>query len=1284
MNLSVVSRLGGLGDFSFRLLTWVLIAVAASVSLLLLSLRYWLLPDVEQYRENIARAISHASGQRVTISEISANWDGLRPHMVMRGIQVHDKEGDTMLLLHRLEGTLSWRSILDGTLHFREMEIDQPDLVVRRDSGGVIHVAGFALDKELTETDNGFSDWLLNQRRVIIKNASILWQDDYRKAPELELLVNLRLENRGDRHRFGLHAVPPAELAANLELRGDLIGASLDAPERWRGRLFTQIDRADIAAWRAWLPFPEEIRLNRATGALRMWASVEGLEMTKLTADMRLRHVKTQLAADLPELSLIRLRGRVGWETIGHGAGTGFELFGRSLSAVLPGARESQPVDFSLRMIPDHGDKPARGMFSVDRLNLKFLNDLAEYLPLGSKLHRELDRLSPRGELHYVRAKWVDDVAAPSSFSATGKFTNLGMKKSETLPAFDGISGNIDITERAGTLNLNSHGVTVEFQEVFDRPLKLDTLTGQASWSRLRTDDSIALKFSNISFSNTHVAGLAYGNYWSTTVGPGVIDLTGHLTRADARYTNEHLPIAAKRYAPGWFADAMVEGQLSDVRLHLMGDLADFPFVHNSGVFKLNAKLTGLTLENIPEWPPIENITGSLKFHGSRSELDLSEASMLGVALTDARFRIADLSDPHAILNGKLEAIGATRQFVRVAAQTLARGRHGGLDDSIPVSGNGKLEVQFDLPLQQPEPIKFTGNYEFIDNQLDPGPRLPSLAKINGGIAFTESGLKVDNITARLLGGPVAINSANSAGTVDGSVRLLAVGKIDLDNLHSHSRDGITNAPQPWMQYLRGNADWHAAIHINKKLVDISAESTLRGLASDLPEPFSKAAADAAPLRLERKTLSPERDRLVVTYGNVIAATINRSRDGSGNFHAETGDVTLGTVSRPPAEKTGISITGALPSLNLDRWSGLLRQLNDEPDFSPDLTGVHVHIGTLDFLGKRFQDLTLHASNKDGVWHSTLAGAEIDGNVDWDPSANGKVLARLHRLTIPVRSPSRPGVEVQKRQQSKTLPAMDVVADTFLIGDKQLGRLELVAGQDEQTWRVEKLHVTSPDSSIMVRGLWQSRSGPPDVHADLVLEANDIGAFLTRLGLPDRVKRGSGKLEGVLSWHGNPLLIDYSTLSGTFKLNARRGQFPKFEPGIGRLFGIFNLQALPRRITLDFHDVFSEGLAFDDISGEVKITRGLASTNDLRIQGPSAKIFINGEMNLEAETQKLHITVSPSYGLAAPVVGMASVIANTALQNPSTSKEYYITGSWADPVVARITPREREPGEREQ
>lgn len=389
MNLSVTSRLGGLGDFVLRLLTWVLIALAASVSLLLLSLRYWLLPDIEQYRENIAHAISRASGQRLTIGEISANWDGLRPHMVMRAIQVHDKEGDIMLLLHRLEGTLSWRSIFDGNLHFREIEIDQPDLVVRRDPSGVMHVAGFALNKELTENENGFSDWLLNQRRVIIKNASIMWQDDYRAAPELELLVNLRLENRGGRHRFGLRATPPAQLAANLDLRGDLFGESLDKPEEWRGTLFTQIDHANIAAWRVWLPFPEEIKLNHGSGPLRMWANFKGLDMKRLTVDMRLRHVKTQLAPDLPELNLMRMRGRLGWQKIDNGAG-GFELFAKGLSGATRTGRPSPPVNFSLRLIPDHGGRPATGLLNIDRLNLQILSDLAEYLPLDERLRRRL------------------------------------------------------------------------------------------------------------------------------------------------------------------------------------------------------------------------------------------------------------------------------------------------------------------------------------------------------------------------------------------------------------------------------------------------------------------------------------------------------------------------------------------------------------------------------------------------------------------------------------------------------------------------------------------------------------------------------------------------------------------------------------------------------------------------------------------------------------------------------------------------------------------------------
>jgi uncharacterized protein YhdP len=482
---------------------------------------------------------------------------------------------------------------------------------------------------------------------------------------------------------------------------------------------------------------------------------------------------------------------------------------------------------------------------------------------------------------------------------------------------------------------------------------------------------------------------------------------------------------------------------------------------------------------------------------------------------------------------------------------------------------------------------------------------------------------------------------------------------------------------------LRGNTDWLATVDVRNKLADISVESSLVGITSDLPEPFSKAATDTALLRLERRATDSNSDELSLRYGDLVTAKFERGRDDTGNYHVERGIVSFG---RAPAvlPQNGISATGEVPTLNLDRWRSLLGQGSNELGQGIGLTSINFRIGALDFLGNHLKDVALNADREDGIWYSTIKSEQINGGISWDPSGNGKIVARLNRLIIPANSRPPKSTFRAQTQQQKSLPALDVTADNFFIGEKQLGQLELIANQEEKNWRIERLHISNPDSSITAHAIWHNRAAQPIVRANLTVEASDIGLFLARLGHPDRVKRGSGKLEGVLSWSGGPQSVDYPTLSGSFKVNARRGQFPKFEPGIGRLFGIFDLRSLPRRITLDFHDVFSEGFGFDNISGDVKIGRGVAVTDDLIIEGPAAKVAINGEINLEAETQKLHIAVNPSFGLAAPVVGMASAIANTAMQNPTPSNEYNITGTWADPTVIKKAGRAYESSEYEQ
>jgi uncharacterized protein YhdP len=185
------------------------------------------------------------------------------------------------------------------------------------------------------------------------------------------------------------------------------------------------------------------------------------------------------------------------------------------------------------------------------------------------------------------------------------------------------------------------------------------------------------------------------------------------------------------------------------------------------------------------------------------------------------------------------------------------------------------------------------------------------------------------------------------------------------------------------------------------------------------------------------------------------------------------------------------------------------------------------------------------------------------------------------------------------------------------------------------------------------------------------------------------MQRGSAKLLGKLAWAGNPQTIDYPTLAGDLSLIAEKGQFLKIEPGIGKLLGILSLQALPRRITLDFRDIFSEGFAFDTITGTATVAKGVLHTQDFAMLGPSAQVAMSGNIDLVQETQSLRVRVVPSVGdslsvaglmlLANPITGVASFLAQRLLKDPlgrAFAFEYAVSGSWADPKVEKLA---REP-----
>ena len=198
------------------------------------------------------------------------------------------------------------------------------------------------------------------------------------------------------------------------------------------------------------------------------------------------------------------------------------------------------------------------------------------------------------------------------------------------------------------------------------------------------------------------------------------------------------------------------------------------------------------------------------------------------------------------------------------------------------------------------------------------------------------------------------------------------------------------------------------------------------------------------------------------------------------------------------------------------------------------------------------------------------------------------------------------------------------------------------------------------------------------------LDIADSGQLLTRLGMKDVVRRGKGKMEGQVAWLGSPVAFNYASMDGNFSVNMESGQFLKAEPGFGKLLGVMSLQALPRRLALDFRDVFSEGFSFDFIRGDVTIQDGIAATNNLQMKGVNAAVLMEGKADIQRETQDIKVVVVPEInaGTASlvatvinPAIGLGTFLAQMFLRQPlirAATQEFQIDGTWADPHITRV------------
>jgi uncharacterized protein (TIGR02099 family) len=1253
---------------ALEILAW---AAFFAFAVVFLALRYWLLPNVEHYRADIVAAISHAIGLPVQIGALATDWQGLRPRLSISDVRVYDAGGREALVLPLVENVVAWRSLIARDLRLHSFVIDAPKLAVRRDAQGQLFVAGIRIARE--KGDAKLTDWILSQREIVVRGAEIEWFDDSRKAPPLRLTaLNFRLANDGDRHRVGLSARPPRELGPGLEVRAELAGSSVSEPANWNGRVFAEFGYTNLAGWRAWLDYPLDVR--RGEGALRLWATLSGGRISQATADVALSNVSARLGKDLPVLEVSAVRGRV----YGRETAAGYDFGVRNLALASPGAPPMNATSFRAIWQPASGTTLAQhGAVSANLIELAPLAHLAEFLPFPADLRKLLAELAPQGNLLDLKFDWTGELPDRANFTAKTRFAGLSMNAWRSIPGFTGLSGTVEANEMKGLLRLASQKSELDLPKVFPEPrIQLASLNGEIGWERSAAPGGaagVAVRLSNLSFANDDFAGTAYGAYRWGGEGRGVIDLSAQLSRADGRSTAKYLPLSTLMGAGAreWVANAVLAGQASDVRVRLKGDLADFPFVDPAkGLFEVSAKISGGVLDYASGWPRIEEIEADLMFDRDKIEVVGRSGSILGAKLASVRVALPSILEEHPrlLIDGNVQ--GPTAVFLDYIRESPLRLTLGGLTDSMTSLGHGSLRLGLELMLHEMAKSKVSGEYQFAANAITVDPRLPPIQRAGGRISFTESTLAVHDVRGQLFGDQVRISGGSRA---DGSVTVVAEGRATVDGIRPLF-------DHPWRRRLAGAARYTATVTAKDGRTQLVFESPLEGLSSSLPAPLSKIAGENLPLRIEVFP-GDGRDRIAVALGpptgRIVAAEFLRTGQGR-EMQVQRSLITLnpvtGEAQRIP-ERRGMTLRGTLPALDLERWLPLFA----EGGIGAEGISYDLKVGILDALGKRMRSVAMQGITDSTGWSATLSTAEFAGDVVYRSEGSGRLVARMTRFSLPEDSPS-----VKPGESLKDLPALDIVADDFTHRGRKLGRVEVQAHHEGRDWRIDKLAVTNPDAALAGSGLWKQGEASR-TSLDFKLDVTDIGHFLDRFGYPEHVKAGHGKLEGTLGWNGDPLTIDYATLDGNLQMQLEDGQFLEIEPGIGKLVSLMSLQMLPRRIALDFRDVFSKGFQFDRIVGSMNIVRGVMAVKDFSMRGPAADVDMTGQVDLSLETQNLKVKVVPQLGdtastvvgLLNPIAGVATLIAGRLLKNPLGklfAYEYAISGTWTDPKVEKVQP----------
>ncbi|KFC94746.1 AsmA2 domain-containing protein YhdP [Leminorella grimontii] len=1260
---------------SSRIVLRIAVALLVLLTLAVGALRF-MLPRINDYREPILATVSDMTGIPTRIEHMEGKWEMFGPTLDLRELSLQTDVGEVRV--DRVTVALDvWASLVNFRWQFR-------DLTFYRVQGALNYTVGQSQSDDGREPTGSatlkniflkqFDHFILLDSQLSFLGASgerislaiprLNWLND-RKRHRAEGQVSVSTENGPN----GL-----LKVRFNLRDEADLMD---------NGTVYLQADNVNVLPWLShW--FKTNTGFDDARFSLEAWLSVKASQIDGGALLLSQGRADWHKGDDLHRLDVEKLAVYVKRQ------GDGWRLDAPALNlktdghAWAKGGRVSlfwQPENPSLQ--GEEGESMLR--IRAAKLDLESINPL---LPMFSFLQPDaLDawlQIRPKGNLE--RLALDIPLSTPEKIRFEGRWENASWQPWKHIPGGDRAEFEVAGSAAGGTVGVRLDQSTLPYDEMFRAPLIVNSANASIHW--LNDEHEFRLWGDNIDIQAKSVWANGSFSYRQGGDDAPWLSILAGIRAYDAgdawRYFPEPLmgtPLV------DYLSSAIVAGKSDNATLIFNGDPHHFPYPHNDGLFEVYAPLTDAVFKFQPTWQPLSDMTINLNFINSGLWMH-SPSAMLGkVKGTDIDAVIADFHKGQLDINAKVNGQGPdVRDYLK---QSPLKDTVGSALDEIDVGGEVNGRLRLDIPLDG-EQAHASGEIDLKDNRLHIKPIDSIMEKVSGRFRFDDGNLSSERMSAEWFNQPIGLNFSTRQGAKDYAVQVGIDGNWAVAQL-------------PWLpvdaaKQLSGSARWKSDVNITlpekgRPRYDVALSGDLNGVSSRLPAPLSKRSGSVLPVTLKAKGDTVGFDLQGLIAGN---QAINSRWTLGKNQVQLTRFAWRMNSKKTPELPSDARLDIQLPAVDGERLLGLLSPLSGSDGKESAVAAKFtlpsrwvIHSPQLELAGQYWRDLTVDVNRSAGATSVALNGKEIraslamNGSQPWQADIDYFYFNPKSDL-FSVSSTKNKGAGAAFNRFPQ-LPSIAVRCKECWVVGQRLG----VVNADLR-FRGDNLSVTNGlvdtgTTKLTFSADWLRSPGGSATRFDGTLSGKRIDRSMNYFGVYTPLKDAPFNVDFDLNWQGDPWSPLVDTLNGGVTAKLGKGQVDNAGGGhAGQLLRLLSFNALLRKLQFDFRDTFGKGFYFDTISGSIKLTNGVAKTDNLLVDGLSADIAIDGDIDFVNRRLGLNAVVAPeisgTVGVATafvvnPIAG-AAVFAASQVLSPLWNKisliRYRIDGDLDEPVVHEV------------